>query len=57
MNINFNTKKNKYWEEKPCYHRSHNFPTMIYIPPGQSFTHTCPGCGQKQTVHSPDIRC
>ncbi len=41
--------------DKACMHPEHNFPTMLYIPPGRSYTHTCPGCGQTQTVHQPMV--
>ena len=43
-------KLKKMWERRPCFHCEHNFPMHLYIPPGQSFTHTCPGCGKQQTV-------
>lgn len=46
----------KYWKSKrPCISPYHKFPSMLVIPPGQSFTHTCPSCGATQTVHSPII--
>lgn len=33
-----------------CDHPEHNFPMMLYIPPGQSYTHVCPHCGYRITV-------
>lgn len=50
----FNTKNS--WN-KICLNPAHNFPSMLYIPAGQSHTHTCPGCGKSQTVISPMIFC
>lgn len=40
---------------KLCLNPGHNFPTHLYIPPGQSYTHVCPGCGAKITVTQPII--
>lgn len=34
---------------RPCLHPGHEFPNMLYIPQGHSYTHTCPKCGQSQT--------
>src|SRR6476646_8284584 len=27
---------------RPCNHREHEPPTMLYIPPGKKFVHVCP---------------
>jgi len=40
---------------KCCNHPGHNFPTMLYIPPGKSVTHTCPGCGHVTTCRGTDL--
>lgn len=46
------------WKIKePCRSLEHNFPSHLYIPPGQSHTHTCPGCGNQITVTQPIIYC
>lgn len=39
--------------KKECQHPEHNFPTLIYIPGGQSHTHVCPDCGNEITVIVP----
>lgn len=36
------------WSQ-PCMNPGHNFPNMIVLPDGV-YEHTCPSCGQKQTV-------
>ncbi len=28
-----------------CRRPDHNFPNMLYIPPGKGYRHICPGCG------------
>lgn len=43
--------------KRPCRDREHNFPGLLYIPPGTSRTHTCPSCGEKTTVTAPIIYC
>jgi hypothetical protein len=43
------------WPVKTCMSPSHNFPNMLYIPPGESHTHKCPACGMETTVRSPDV--
>jgi hypothetical protein len=40
-----------------CNDPSHNFPSHLWIPPGQSHTHKCPRCGQETTVTAPIITC
>lgn len=45
------------WIKKPCMNPEHDFPSMIYIPPGESFTHTCPGCGNKITAQNSIVYC
>ena len=41
---------------KPCFHPEHDFPSHVYIAPGQTYKHVCPGCGtvisftQHQTI-------
>jgi hypothetical protein len=39
--------------KKACQHTEHNFPTLLYIPSGQSHTHICPGCGNEITLTTP----
>lgn len=39
-------------KDRPCLHPGHSFPSNLYIPQGQSYTHTCPGCGETHTVHN-----
>lgn len=46
------------WNEdklKPCLNPSHNFPTHLYIEPGQTYKHVCPGCGNEISVTAPMI--
>ena len=45
------------WDKETCINPSHNFPSHLYIQPGKSYTHTCPGCGEQQTVTAPLITC
>lgn len=40
------------WAERACTSAYHNPPTHLYIPPGQTYTHVCPGCGTTQTIIS-----
>lgn len=35
---------------KPCTSPSHDFPSMLYVPPGETVVHTCPSCGQESKV-------
>lgn len=35
--------------EKVCRHPDHNPPSMIVLDPGV-YEHTCPKCGERQTV-------
>ncbi len=35
---------------KRCMDRAHDFPNMLYIPPGKGYTHVCPSCGAKSTA-------
>lgn len=47
---------NKYTDKKhPCLNPEHNPPTHLYIPPGQTYEHICPGCGKKTTMHGSPI--
>ena len=41
--------------EKPegCSHPYHNPPTHLRYP--GTYTHTCPGCGEKQTIIVPQV--
>lgn len=39
----------------PCKHPEHNFPTGLYIKPGESYTHVCPACGKEETVTMPKV--
>ena len=36
-----------------CRHPGHEFPTMLYIPPGKGYRHVCPGCGKETVRMSP----
>ena len=40
----------KQLDEKFCKHPEHHFPSMMYIPPGETVEHTCPACGKKCKV-------
>jgi hypothetical protein len=40
--------------KKICTNPSHNPPMDLYIEPGTTIIHTCPGCGQQTTMHGPD---
>ena len=42
------------WEQikKPCIDPEHDFPSMLCIPPGETFTHKCPGCGHETAVQN-----
>jgi hypothetical protein len=42
---------------KACLNMSHNFPTMLYVPPGMKYVHYCPGCGQKTVVTGGSVTC
>jgi len=35
---------------KPCTHPSHDFPSMLYVAPGDIAVHTCPACGLESKV-------
>lgn len=46
------------WDKlKPCLSPSHNFPSMLYVRPGESYTHTCPSCGHQITVRGRQAWC
>lgn len=53
--------KDKWMDDKeplhPCISPQHNPPMLIYIPPGQTFVHTCPGCGEQMVLHSSNVTC
>lgn len=36
-----------------CNHREHNPPMHLYIAPGSSYTHICPGCGYWVVLTNP----
>lgn len=42
-------------EQLPCINFEHNPPTHLYIPPGQTYRHVCPGCGQETVIRAPFI--
>lgn len=42
------------WDE-PCRDPEHNPPTMMYVPPGTTYTHRCPSCGKESVIKSPRI--
>ncbi|QDH83526.1 hypothetical protein [Achromobacter phage Motura] len=35
-----------------CTHPEHNFPTHLYIPPGQGYRHVCPGCKREEVSYN-----
>lgn len=37
-------------QDQTCRHPEHFAPTHLYIPQGKGYIHTCPACGQTQTV-------
>lgn len=41
-----------YKTPKKCRHPEHDPPSMIVLSPGE-YEHTCPSCGEKQTVIVP----
>lgn len=43
--------KGKWVPKRPCMNRNHNPPGHLYIRPGETHIHICPGCG-KETVMS-----
>lgn len=45
----------EYTQHILCRHPDHSFPCMLYIPPGQTYTHICPDCGQSISVTAPLI--
>lgn len=47
------------WRSRPmpCIHPQHNPPGHLFIPPGCSFTHVCPGCGASYTLTNPIVTC
>lgn len=44
-------------QDRPCFDPSHNFPSMLYIPPGKVYTHTCPSCGHSISCRGREIWC
>jgi len=45
------------WIIRQCLHPEHNPPGLICVPPGQSIQHTCPACGQTNTLTSNEAWC
>ena len=45
----------KPWIDKVCRNPSHEPPNMLYIPPGQTHTHVCPGCGFTVVMHGSTV--
>ena len=43
------------WCNKVCNHPGHCFPTMLYIPPGEVWEHTCPACGQRTVIRGSGV--
>jgi len=51
------------WDEKkmpfsqrvPCTSVEHNPPMGLYIPPGETYVHTCPACGEIKNISPPNI--
>jgi hypothetical protein len=39
-----------------CRNSAHFPPTGLYIPPGKGYMHTCPACGNTQTVVPTQVR-
>lgn len=51
-----NSKEDKNnWAIKACLDPAHNPPSHIYVPPGQTFKHECPRCGQRTEIHGKHI--
>jgi len=48
-------KKMPFSQKPPCLDMAHNVPTHLYIPPGTTYTHTCPSCGKVQEISPPNI--
>lgn len=48
---NQDNQANWFKHHKICMHPQHKMPSHMVIKPGQSYTHTCPLCGQKTTVY------
>ena len=38
-------------KQEICRDPEHRFPTMLYIPPGKGYRHTCPTCGKSQICY------
>ncbi len=45
------------WESEMCLHPEHKFPSMMYVPPGKTYEHVCPGCGTKFYCKGSSIVC
>lgn len=43
------------WKKKPCLNPGHEVPGLLYIPPGQTYKHVCPGCNNEIVVTTPEI--
>lgn len=46
------------WNETkmtPCINPGHEVPSLLYIPPGQTYKHVCPGCQNEIVVRTPEI--
>lgn len=65
MKMNINTELRKLpegfgsWINKlsTCRHREHDFPSMLYVRPGHTITHTCPNCGHQTSCTGPETWC
>lgn len=42
-------------QNRPCISPSHAPPMGLYIPAGQTYVHTCPGCGMQVHITTPTI--
>ena len=43
-------------KDEPCIHPGHQPPTHLYIPPGETYEHECPACGDKRPMRGSPIR-
>lgn len=41
--------------QERCLNQEHEPPTLLYIPPGKQYRHTCPGCGRVTILRPPFI--
>jgi len=42
-------------KKAPCLDAEHNAPRHLWVPPGETYIHTCPSCGETQVISPPNI--